>query len=56
VSEMRKPTSFPPRHRHTAVTRHVVRQREGVPYEFERVQCTGCRRVLDERPVRRAAA
>ena len=43
-------------HRHTAVTRHALRQRAGIPYEVERVVCTACRRVLTERPLRRAAA
>lgn len=43
-------------HRHTAVTVHVLRQRGGVPYEVERVVCGDCGRVLDERPLRRAAA
>jgi hypothetical protein len=38
------------------VTTHVLRQREGVPYEVERRICAECRRVLEERPVRRAAA
>jgi hypothetical protein len=35
---------------------YMLRQREGVPYEVERVQCSQCRRVLEERPLRRAAA
>ena len=43
-------------HEHTAVTKHVLGQRSGVPYEVERTVCTQCLRVLDERPVRRAAA
>jgi hypothetical protein len=43
-------------HTHTAVTRHALRQRAGIPYEVERLVCTACRRVLDERPLRRAAA
>jgi NMD protein affecting ribosome stability and mRNA decay len=43
-------------HSHTAVTTHVVRQRAGIPYEVERVVCGDCRRVLGERPLRRAAA
>lgn len=34
----------------------MLRQREGVPYEVERVQCIQCSRVLEERPLRRAAA
>jgi len=43
------------RHRHDAVTRHALRQRQGIPYEVERVVCRGCRRVLSERLLRRAA-
>jgi hypothetical protein len=35
---------------------YMLRQREGVPYEVERVQCSQCRQVLEERPLRRAAA
>ena len=46
----------PPRHKHTVVTLHALRQRSGVPYEVERQVCSACRRVLDERPLRRAAA
>jgi hypothetical protein len=44
------------RHRHTAVVKHALRQREGIPYEVERKICSACARVLDERPLRRAAA
>jgi hypothetical protein len=44
------------RHRHTAVVKHALRQREGIPYEVERKVCTACARVLDERPLKRAAA
>jgi hypothetical protein len=43
-------------HKHVAVVTHVLRQREGVPYEIERYVCSDCRRVLEERPLRRAAA
>jgi ribosomal protein L37E len=43
-------------HRHTTVTTHVLGQRAGVPYEVERKMCSSCRRVLDERLLRRAAA
>lgn len=43
-------------HRHTAVTTYLLRRRSGVPYEVERKVCSGCQRVLDERPLRRAAA
>jgi hypothetical protein len=44
------------KHKHTAVTQHAIRQRSGVPYEFERRVCSSCRQVLDEKPLRRAAA
>jgi hypothetical protein len=44
------------RHRHKAVKTHALRQRDGVPYEVERTVCVDCRRVLDERPLRRAVA
>ncbi len=43
-------------HRHSAVVTHLLRQRSGVPYEVELKTCKSCNRVLDERPVRRAAA
>ena len=50
----------PPRsireHQHTAVTRHELSQQAGIPYEVERVVCAACRRVLEERRLRRAAA
>lgn len=45
-----------PLHRHKAVTTHVLSQHAGIPYEIERTQCSDCRRVLGERPLRRAAA
>lgn len=45
-----------PEHRHTAVAVHALRPRSGVPYEVERVVCSTCGRVLQERPLRRAAA
>jgi hypothetical protein len=45
-----------PLHRHKAVTTHVLSQQAGIPYEIERTVCSSCRRVLDERPLRRAAA
>ncbi|HEX6491576.1 MAG TPA: hypothetical protein VF002_09435 [Gaiellaceae bacterium] len=53
---MRKPIQFRSPHRHTTVTTRLLRQREGIPYEFERIHCSGCRRVLGERPLKRAAA
>jgi hypothetical protein len=43
-------------HRHTSVRTHVLLQRLGVPYEVERTVCSACGQVLDERPLRRAAA
>jgi NMD protein affecting ribosome stability and mRNA decay len=43
-------------HKHTAVRRHALRQRSGIPYEVERTVCAHCGRVLDERPLRRTAA
>jgi len=43
-------------HTHTAVRMHVLLQRLGVPYEVERTVCTQCRHVLEERPLKRAAA
>ena len=43
-------------HKHTVVTLHALRQLAGVPYEVERKLCADCRRVLEERRLRRAAA
>jgi hypothetical protein len=43
-------------HRHTGVRTHVLLQLFGIPYEVERTVCSGCGQVLDERPLRRAAA
>ena len=43
-------------HKHTAVTVHTLGQRSGVPYEVERTVCAECHRVLEERPLKRAAA
>ncbi len=43
-------------HRHTGVRTYVLLQRLGIPYEVERTVCSECRRVLDERPLKRAAA
>jgi hypothetical protein len=56
VSEMQKTIPFPAPHRHKAVTTHYLAQREGIPYEMQRVLCSECRRVLEERRLRRAAA
>jgi RNase P subunit RPR2 len=43
-------------HSHRAVRTYVMGQRLGIPYEVERTVCADCRQVLEERPVRRAAA
>ncbi len=43
-------------HEHVAKQVHVLLQRAGVPYEIEQKVCTDCSRVLDSKPVRRAAA
>ena len=43
-------------HAHTAVRTYVLSQRLGVPYEVERTVCAECHRVLEERPLKRAAA
>jgi hypothetical protein len=58
LSEMRKTIPLLARapHRHTKVTSYALRQREGVPYEIERVHCSQCSRLLRERPLRRAVA
>ena len=44
------------RHKHNAVTIHAIRQRAGVPYQVERKVCSRCRRLLAEKPIKRAAA
>ena len=43
-------------HRHSGVRSYVLLQRLGIPYEVERTVCSECRRVLDERRLKRAAA
>jgi len=43
-------------HEHKAVVAHALRQHAGIPYEVEQQICSDCRRVLDERTVRRAVA
>jgi hypothetical protein len=43
-------------HKHNAVTTVAIRQRNGVPYEVERKVCADCRALIDEKPVKRAAA
>jgi NMD protein affecting ribosome stability and mRNA decay len=44
------------RHKHDAVTIHAIRQRAGVPYQVERRVCSSCRRLLEEKTIKRAAA
>jgi len=53
---MRKPIPFRAPHRHTKVTNYILRQRQGIPYEIARVHCSRCSLLLEERPLRRAAA
>jgi hypothetical protein len=43
-------------HRHSRQTKIFVGQRGGIPFEVERTTCAVCRRVLAERPLRRAVA
>jgi hypothetical protein len=43
-------------HRHRAVSTHAVVQENGVPYEVERVICSGCSRVISERRLGRTTA
>ena len=43
-------------HQHTAVTVLTIRQKNGIPYEFEQKVCSQCRQLLHERPLKRAAA
>jgi NMD protein affecting ribosome stability and mRNA decay len=43
-------------HKHTTVTIHAIRQRAGVPYHVERMVCSNCRRLLDEKAIKRVAA
>ncbi len=50
------PQSPAARHRHRSVTLHVLAQRQGIPYELEQKVCSSCSRILDERPLKRAAA
>jgi hypothetical protein len=42
-------------HKHIAVITRAIRQRNGVPFEVERKVCRDCRRILDEKPLKRAA-
>jgi hypothetical protein len=43
-------------HEHVAKRVHVLLLRAGVPYEIEQQVCQACARILDEKPVKRAAA
>jgi NMD protein affecting ribosome stability and mRNA decay len=43
-------------HEHVAKRVYVLSQKAGVPYETEQQVCQACARILDEKPVRRAAA
>jgi NMD protein affecting ribosome stability and mRNA decay len=43
-------------HEHVAKSVHVLSQKAGVPYEIEQQVCQACARILDEKPVKRAAA
>jgi len=45
-----------PIHEHVAKRVHVLLQRAGIPYEIEQQVCADCSRILDEKPVKRAAA
>jgi hypothetical protein len=45
-----------PEHHHSITFVHVVLQKAGVPYEVELQMCSECMHVLDERPLKRAAA
>ena len=56
VIEMNQRQPLTKIHEHVAKRVHVVLQRAGVPYEVEQQVCTGCSRVLDEKPVKRATA
>jgi len=56
MSMQSTPKSSVTRHRHRAVKLHVLAQRQGIPYELEQKVCAACSRVLDERPLKRAAA
>jgi hypothetical protein len=56
VREMSGDRAKAQRHKHSVTKLHALRQRDGIPYEVERQVCSSCRRVLDERPLRRAVA
>lgn len=50
------PDKRPEAHRHAAERVHVVVQRRGVPYEIEQLVCSDCHAIIDEKPLKRAAA
>ena len=50
------PHRRPRAHKHSPALTHAMVQRLGVPFEVERTVCTKCQQVLDERPLKRAAA
>jgi NMD protein affecting ribosome stability and mRNA decay len=54
--EVRKSEPKASVHEHTAMKKRALGQRAGIPYEVVQTVCSQCLRVLDERPVRRAAA
>jgi NMD protein affecting ribosome stability and mRNA decay len=56
MSMKTSPQSPAARHRHRSVTLHVLAQRQGIPYELEQKVCSSCSRILEERPLKRAAA
>ena len=53
MSTQRQPVKL---HEHDAKRVHVLLQRAGIPYEMEQQVCEACARVLDEKPIKRAAA
>jgi hypothetical protein len=54
MSEQTPPLQLP--HRHEPLRTYVLVQRDGIPWELERVVCRQCAQVLAEHPLRRAAA
>jgi len=54
MSEQNAPVELP--HRHEPLSTYVLVQRDGIPWELERIVCRQCAEVLVERPLRRAAA
>jgi hypothetical protein len=51
-----KTTPTPVTHEHVMKRVHVLLQKSGIPYEMEQQVCEACARVIDEKPVKRAAA